>query len=92
MVYTNQDSLSVEQFSFIFDGTGLQKGKKVKLFELSFSGNPESCAVSISKRETELYHSLHLKGKIYTLFMGPMEYSNGVMRVRLGIAVGIHRR
>tara|TARA_B100000035_G_scaffold311343_1_gene320749 strand:+ start:1778 stop:2056 length:279 start_codon:yes stop_codon:yes gene_type:complete len=92
MVYTNTSPIVVEQFCFIFDGKDLSKGKKVELYELSFEGSPESSAISISKKETEIYQSLNLDGRIYTLFVGPMEYAEGTLRVRIGIATGIHRR
>ena len=62
------------------------------LFEIVVSGSPEHCSTQISKKETELYQSLKLKGKIYTLFMGPMIYEDTTLRIRFGIAIGVHRR
>jgi len=91
MVYTTSNRVVVESFSQCYTGSGFTKSKKVDLYELCFSGSPEACAIAISKKETELYQSLKLKGKIYTLFMGPMEYVEGTLRIRLGIATGIHR-
>ena len=92
MVYTEAQKLVVEQFVKIYTGSSMEKGKRVSLFELVAEGDPKSCAIQISKKETELYQHLHLKGKIYTLFAGPMIYEDGKMKVRLGIATGVHRR
>ena len=91
MIYTSKDQILVESFVYCYDGTSLLKGKKVNLYELIYSGDPDICSMQISKAETELYQSLKLDGRIYTLFMGPMEYSNNTLRVRIGIATGIHR-
>jgi len=92
MVYVKTNIILLESFSLIYDGKGLAKGKKVNVFELVYKGSPEECAIAISKKETELYQTLGLKDRVYTLFTGPMEYTNNELRVRIGLAVGVHRK
>lgn len=96
MSYTSSENIKIQSLSLILlntsEGFTLTKNKKINLYELQASGSPQSCAIELSKFETELFKSLKLSNKVYSLFVGPAEYNDNTLKIRIGLALGLHRK
>lgn len=91
MVYVDDPELKFEKPQTVWTGKDFKKSKSLVMLEFHKQGDPINTARDISAFETELYKKT-VKNRIYTLFVGPQEYSDGILRVRVGIALGIHRK
>ena len=91
MVYVEDPEMGFENPQMMWTGKDFKKSKSLIMLEFQKEGDPVSSAQSLSAFETELYKKA-VKNRIYTLFIGPQEYLNGILRVRVGIALGIHRK
>ena len=94
IVFTSDPVVSIEKRSktvrHFKEGFEWKNDVNVKLLELKKSGCPQTSAVGLCKFENNLFKKFQLSGKIYTIFLGPEEYTNGKRITRIGIAMGLH--
>ena len=91
MVYVESSDLGFENPQLVWNGKEFKRSKTLKVFEFTKEGSPIQAAQAISAFETELYKKA-VKNRVYTLFVGPQEYVDNSLRVRVGLALGIHRK
>ena len=95
VVFVDKPTLSLESKSPVIvcgdKGFRWENQMSLQMHQFSYKGPPDIASVEICKKENDIFKQINAGAHVYTLFVGPEEYVDGVRKSRIGVVRGVHR-